>query len=103
MQYRLPQMQNQPAFRSIIPPVNQGNVLRGVTPNLGPSMPPRNFALPPARYVGSAYPAVPGLQYPVAYPGGMMSNMPLRPAIVNSPSAASSSVGGSSGGQVEGY
>ncbi|KAG5514336.1 hypothetical protein RHGRI_035675 [Rhododendron griersonianum] len=102
MQYQLPQMQNQPAFQNIIPPVNQGNALHGVTPNLAPGMPPRNYALPPARYVGSPYPAVPGLQYPVAYPGGMMSSRPLRPAIVNSPSEASSSVGRSSGGQVEG-
>ncbi|KAE9460556.1 hypothetical protein C3L33_07556, partial [Rhododendron williamsianum] len=63
---------------------------------------PKKLCSAPARYVGSPYPAVPGLQYPVAYPGGMMSSRPLRPAIVNSPSEASSSVGRSSGGQVEG-
>ncbi|KAA8549217.1 hypothetical protein F0562_000901 [Nyssa sinensis] len=109
MQYRLPPLQNQPAFHNMIPPVNQGNALRGVAPNLAPGMAPRNYAMPPASYMGSAYPAVPGLQYPMAYPRGMMSNRPLSgspgsvsPAIGSSHSAASSSVSGSSGGQVEG-
>ncbi|KAI7983563.1 RNA-binding protein BRN1 [Camellia lanceoleosa] len=108
MQYRLPSVQNQPAFHNVVPPVNQGNALRGVIPDLVPGMATRNYAIPPASYVGSAYPGVPGLQYPMAYPGGMMSNRPLSgsasvsPATVNSPSAASSSVSGSFGGQVEG-
>ncbi|CAL5425330.1 unnamed protein product [Camellia sinensis] len=108
MQYRLPSVQNQPAFHNVVPPVNQGNALRGVIPDLVPGMATRNYAIPPASYVGSAYPGVPGLQYPMAYPGGMMSNRPLSgsasvsPATVNSQSAASSSVSGSFGGQVEG-
>ncbi|KAL6952430.1 hypothetical protein U1Q18_041421 [Sarracenia purpurea var. burkii] len=59
-------------------------------------------ALSSASYVGAAYPTVPGLQYPMTYPGGMMSNRPLRPAIVNSLSASSSGVSGHSGGQLEG-
>ncbi|KAA8543172.1 hypothetical protein F0562_021333 [Nyssa sinensis] len=86
---------------------------------------PKNYAMPPASYVGSAYTPVPGLQYPIAYPGGMMSNRPLSgspgsisPAIGNSPlsgspgsispaigsshSPSSSSVSRSFGGQVEG-
>ncbi|GMP99939.1 hypothetical protein CsSME_00047221 [Camellia sinensis var. sinensis] len=107
--YRLPPVQNQPAFHNVFPPANQGNVLRGVTPDLSPGMAPRNYGMPSASYVGTAYPAVPGLQYRMAYPGGMMSSRPLSgsptsvpAAIVNSQSAASSSVGGSSGGQVEG-
>ncbi|XP_015575686.1 RNA-binding protein BRN1 isoform X2 [Ricinus communis] len=102
--------QSQPAFHSIIPPVNQGNALRGgVRPDLGPSMGPRNYALPPASYVGSAYPAVPGIQYPMAYPGGMMSPRPLSsspgavsPTVGSSNSATSSGVSSSSGGQLEG-
>ncbi|THG15854.1 hypothetical protein TEA_023877 [Camellia sinensis var. sinensis] len=108
MQYRLPSVQNQPAFHNVVPPVNQGNALRGVIPDLVPGMATRNYAIPPASYVGSAYLGVPGLQYPMAYPGGMMSNRPLSgsasvsPATVNSQSAASSSVSGSFGGQVEG-
>ncbi|KAL6978445.1 hypothetical protein U1Q18_020113 [Sarracenia purpurea var. burkii] len=107
MQYRLPPLQNQPAFHNIIPPVNQG--MRGVAPNLSPVMAPRNYALPSANYMASAYPALPGLQFPMAFTGGMMSNRPLSgsPAsiplgIVNSEGAASSSASGSSGGQVEG-
>ncbi|XP_010240822.1 PREDICTED: RNA-binding protein BRN1-like [Nelumbo nucifera] len=110
MQYPLPAVQNQPGFPNMIPPVNQGSALRGVTPDLTPGIAPRNFAaVPSASYIGSAYPAVPGLQYPVAYPGGMVSRSPLSgshgsvpPAIVNSNSIASSSVSTSSGVQVEG-
>ena len=102
-------MQNQSTFHNVIPPVNQGNALHGVTPDLSPTMTPRNYDLPSASYVGSAYQAVPGLQYRMTFPGGVMGNMPLSgspasvpPAIVNSQSAASSSVSGNSGGQVEG-
>ena len=92
----------------MIPTVNQGNALRGITPDLGPGMASRNYAIPPASYVGS-YPGVPGLQHPMAYPGGMMSHRPMSgspgsvpPAVVNSNSATSSGMGKSSGGQVEG-
>ncbi|XAR58491.1 hypothetical protein NMG60_11013899 [Bertholletia excelsa] len=103
MQYRMPPVHN------VMSPVNQGNALRGVSPDLSPGMAPRNYALPSASFVGSVYPAVAGLQYPMAYPAGMMSNRPLGgssasvpPATVSSPTGASSSVSGSSGGQVEG-
>ncbi|KAI5565292.1 hypothetical protein POPTR_014G135540v4 [Populus trichocarpa] len=108
MPYRLPPMQNQPAFHSMVPPVNQGNVLRGgIRPDLSPNISPRNYA--PATYMGSAYPTVTGLQYPVAYPGAMMTHRPLSsspgalsPTVVSSNSATPSGVGGSSGVQVEG-
>ncbi|XP_042517662.1 RNA-binding protein BRN1 isoform X2 [Macadamia integrifolia] len=101
--------QNQPGFHNMVPPVNQGNALR-VTPDLGSGMAPRSFAtMPSASYIGSAYPAMPGLQYPMAYPGGMMNHRPLSsshgsmpPSISNSNSATSSSVGTNSGAQVEG-
>lgn len=83
--------------------------MRGVTPDLSSGMAPRNYPLSPAGYVGSAYPAVPGVQYPMTYPGGIMSNRPLggssgslSPSTANSQSAASSSVSTSSGGQIEG-
>ncbi|KAG5567648.1 hypothetical protein RHGRI_003000 [Rhododendron griersonianum] len=109
MQYRLPPMQNQHVFHNAIRQVNQGNPLRGVTPDLSPNMSPRNYAVPSASYMGSAYPVVQGLQYPLAFPGGMMSSRPLSgstasvpPSIVNSQSAASPSVSGSSGVQIEG-
>ena len=102
-------MQNQLEFHNMIPPVNQGSALRGITPDLAPNIAPRNYAMPPASYVGSAYPAVPGLQYPMAYPGGIMSHRPLTsspgsvpPANTSSNSSSSSSVGTSSGGQIEG-
>ncbi|KAI3668228.1 hypothetical protein L6452_43305 [Arctium lappa] len=96
MQYRLPPGQNQTSFPNVIPHANQGNLLQGGTP--------RNYAVPPAGYLGSAYPAVPGAQYPLAYPGGMMSNRPLSgpPSPVPPPAATSSSVSASPGDQVEG-
>lgn len=109
MQYRLPPVQNQHAFHNMMPSVNQGNALRGVSPELSPAMGLRNYAMSPGSFVGSTYPPVPGVQYPIAYPGGIMSNRPLSgspssaiSATANSPSAASSSVSSSSGSQVEG-
>lgn len=109
LQYRLPPVQNQPAFHNMVPSVNQGNALRGVAPELSPGMGPRNYAVSPGGFMGSTYPAVHGVQYPIAYPGGIMTNRPLSgspgsaiSASANSPSAASSSVSTSSGSQVEG-
>ncbi|TYI49036.1 hypothetical protein E1A91_D12G008100v1 [Gossypium mustelinum] len=109
MQYRLPPMQNQPAFNNMIPHVNQGSSLRGITPDLAPNIAPRNYAVPPTSYVGSAYPAVPGLQYPMAYPGGIMNHRLLTgstgsvpQANINSNSSSSSPVGTNSGGHIEG-
>ncbi|MBA0591588.1 hypothetical protein Gorai_008599, partial [Gossypium raimondii] len=109
MQYRLPPMQNQPAFNNMIPHVNQGSSLRGITPDLAPNIAPRNYPVPPTSYVGSAYPAVPGLQYPMAYPGGIMNHRLLTgspgsvpQANINSNSSSSSPVGTNSGGHIEG-
>ncbi|KAK7259448.1 hypothetical protein RIF29_25055 [Crotalaria pallida] len=105
MPYRLPPMQNQPGFHNMMPPMNQGNALR---PDLRPNMNPRNYPLPPASYVGS-YPAVPGVQHPMAYPGGVISPRPMShspgsvsPAGGNSNSSTSSGAGKHSGSQVEG-
>lgn len=102
-------MQNQPGFHNMIPQVNQGNSLRGITPDLAPNMVPRSYAMPPASYVGSAYPAVPGLQHPMAYAGGLMSHRPLsgspgsvQHAVVSSNSSNSSGTSKSTGGQIEG-
>eukprot|EP00268_Persea_americana_P044445 TRINITY_DN4493_c0_g1_i11.p1 TRINITY_DN4493_c0_g1~~TRINITY_DN4493_c0_g1_i11.p1 ORF type:complete len:463 (-),score=90.15 TRINITY_DN4493_c0_g1_i11:1392-2699(-) len=102
MQYPLPSMQNQPGFHNIVSPVN-----RGITPDIGSSMAPRNFGAVQSRYMGSAYPSVPGLQYPMAYPGGLMSHRPLggshglaQLAIANSNPAKSMSASASS--QIEG-
>ncbi|XP_052188101.1 RNA-binding protein BRN1-like [Diospyros lotus] len=111
VQYRLPPVQNQPGFHNMVPSVNQGNALRGVTPDLASGMPSRNYAIPSARYMGSVYPAVPRLQYPMAYPRGIMGNWPLSSPPASSMSvptttvhsqSASSSVSRSSGGQAEG-
>ncbi|MBA0859731.1 hypothetical protein Goshw_010045 [Gossypium schwendimanii] len=109
MQYRMPPMQNQSAFHSMIPPVNQASALRGITPDLAPRAGPRNYAMPPGNYVGSAYPAVQGVQYPMAYPGGIISHHPLTSspgslpqANTSSNSSSASSVGTSSGSQIEG-
>lgn len=77
MPYHLPQTQNQPAFHNMIPPVNQGNALRGITPNLPPNMGHRNFAISSTSYVGSAFPTVAGVRFPMTYPRGMISHRPL--------------------------
>lgn len=101
-------MHNQPGFHGIIPPVNQGNAMRGARPDLSPNMGPRNYAMSPSSFVGSGYPGVPGLQYQT-YPGGMLGHRPLNnspgsvsPAVANSNSLTSSSGGTGSGGQIEG-
>ncbi|CAL0311066.1 unnamed protein product [Lupinus luteus] len=102
MPYRFPPVQNQPGFHNMMPHTNQ-------RPDLGSNMNPRNYPLRPASYVGS-YPAVPGLQHPMAYPGGMSSPRPMNsspgfisPAGANSNSSTFSLTGKhSGGGQVEG-
>ncbi|XP_056171743.1 RNA-binding protein BRN1 isoform X2 [Syzygium oleosum] len=103
MQYQLPPLQNQ--FHNMIPPANRGNTLRAVSPEV----PARNYALPPASYMSSPYHAVHGVQYPLAYPGGMMSHRPLSgspsaagPVSLDGDSASSSVASPSSGGQAEG-
>lgn len=112
MPNRLPPLQNQSAFHNMLSSVNQGSALRGSTPEFSPRMAPRNFPMPRTGYLGSAYPAVTGVQYPLAYPGGILSNRPLSgpqgplpPAANNHPTASSSvpSVATSSGGQQQGF
>ncbi|XP_010556802.1 PREDICTED: LOW QUALITY PROTEIN: RNA-binding protein BRN1-like [Tarenaya hassleriana] len=108
--YMLPPMQNHAAFHNMISPNQGNNALRGVSSE---SVPPRlarkNFPMPPANYMGSGYPAVPGLRYPIAYPRGMISPRALNPspgsvspAVANSGSSTSSGAGTSSGVQAEG-
>ncbi|CAN1354301.1 RNA-binding protein BRN1 [Linum perenne] len=80
----------------------------GIRPDISPNMAPRNYGVPPASYVGSAYPPSPGLQYSMPYPGGMMSHHRPSPSsmsqqVGNSSSPGSSSgVTTSSGSQIEG-
>lgn len=108
MPYRLPPLQNQHTFPNLIPTLNQGNALRGTTPDISPGLTPRNYAMSPTSYVGSTYPGIPGVQYPIPYPGGLMSNRPstssgaVHPSTSNSQSVASSSVNSNLGAQVEG-
>lgn len=107
MRYPLPPMQNQPGF---IPPVNRANALRGISPDLPPGIAPRNFIpMPSAGFIGSAYPSAPGVQYPMPYPGGVMSPRPMTsshplspPAVANNSSVTSPTTTTSSGVQVEG-
>ena len=109
MQYRLSPMQNQPGFHNMIPQINQGNALRGISPDLPPNMAPRSYGMHPANFVGSTYPAIPGIQHPMAYHGGMMSHRPLSgspgsmpPAVMNSNAATSPGTSKGSGAQFEG-
>ncbi|KAK1294619.1 Flowering time control protein FCA [Acorus calamus] len=108
-------MQNQPGFHNLVSPGNQGTALRGVPPELVSTVGPRNFAaMQSAGYMGSAYPALPGLQYPLAYPGGMMSNRPLGNSqgatqsvatssdLTTASTISSSGICTGSGGQIEG-
>lgn len=108
MQYPLSSMQNHPDFHNVIPPA-QGNAYRGITPNLATGMAPRNFGAMQSSYMGSAYPAVPGLQYPMAYLGGLMNHRPLvgshgsaQLAMANSNPTTSSSATSGSAVQTEG-
>ncbi|XP_020108843.1 RNA-binding protein BRN1-like isoform X2 [Ananas comosus] len=109
MQYPLASMQNQAAYHNMVPPVNQGNSLRGLSPELSPGTLPRTYAsIQSAGYTGSPYPAMPG-QYPVSYPGGFINNRSLgdshssdKTVSMNANSASASSASTSSGGQIEG-
>ncbi|GMH02652.1 hypothetical protein Nepgr_004491 [Nepenthes gracilis] len=106
--YRLPPVQNQPAFHNVFPSINQGLGLQGVRPDLVPGVARRSFGLTSSSYVGSTS-TYPGIQYPMAYPGGMMSPRPLNGSpgsvhspVGNSPSRPSSEANSSSKTQVEG-
>ncbi|KAG0540933.1 hypothetical protein BDA96_03G452200 [Sorghum bicolor] len=107
MQYPLSPMQNQGPFQNMVQPLNQGNSIRGVNPELSPSSVQRSFAM----QLGSPYPAIPGMQYPGSYPGGPMNNRPfgnshnsisIKVPNSNANSAISSSPSSNAGGQVEG-
>ncbi|KAL3626034.1 condensin subunit [Castilleja foliolosa] len=96
MHYRPTPLKNQHAF--------SGSAVRGVTPDLSLGMAPRNYA----GYIGSAYPG--GIQYPMPYPGGIMSGRQfgppsgsISPSTGNGQSPASPSVCTSSGDQTEGF
>ena len=107
MQYPL-SLQNQGPFQNMVQPLNQGNSIRGVNPELSPSSVQRSFN---AMQLGSPYPAIPGMQYPGSYPGGPMNNRPfgnshnsisIKVPNSNANSAVSSSPSSNAGGQVEG-
>ncbi|KAG1371189.1 putative RNA-binding protein BRN1 [Cocos nucifera] len=110
IQYPLASMQNQAPFNNMIPPVNQGNTICGISPDLSPGTVPRNFVtMQSAGYMGSGYPAMPGVRYPLAYPSGMMGHRPSGNShgsvqLLNTKSnpASSSSTKTSPRGQAEG-
>lgn len=106
MQYPLSPMQNQGPFQNMVQPLNQGNSIRGVNPEVSPSSVQRSFN---AMQLGSPYPAMPGMQYPGSYPGGPMGNRhlgnshnPIKAPNSNANSTVSSSPSSNAGGQVEG-
>lgn len=108
----LPPIQNQAAFPNMIAQPNQvnNNALQGTSPDsVPPRLARRNFPLPPANYMGSGYPAVRGLPYPLAYPRGIMSPRPLNsspgsisPGIANIGGSTPLGIGLSSVVQTEG-
>lgn len=106
MQYPLTSMQNQTAFHNMISPANQGGAIRGTNHDLSLGAVPRNFtSMQSAGYVGTGYPGVSGVQYPVAYHGGIVNHRPLsnsQPVNGNISLASSSSNNTSSGAQIEG-
>ncbi|XP_072985209.1 RNA-binding protein BRN1 isoform X1 [Typha latifolia] len=111
MQYPLVSMQNQATFQNMVPHINQGNTLRGASPEFSAGTAPRTYpAMQSAGYIRSPYPAIPGLQYPVSYPGGMVNSRPLegnshvsvKPVNMNTNPATSASTNTSSTGQIEG-
>ncbi|GMH26008.1 hypothetical protein Nepgr_027851 [Nepenthes gracilis] len=106
--YRLPPVRNQPTFHKVFPSINHGHGLQGVRPDLVPSVARRSFGSPSSSYMGSMS-IYPGVQYAMAYLGGVMSSSPLNgsPGSVhstarNSSSRRSSEANSSSQTQVEG-
>ncbi|XP_057780093.1 RNA-binding protein BRN1-like isoform X2 [Salvia miltiorrhiza] len=108
VRYRLPELQNRPNFPSLMPSTNHGHAIRGAIPDPSSGTVPSNYAAPPANYIGSAYPATPGVHYPRTYPGGIMSNQqfgassPLLSSNSSSQVVAASSVRASSEVHIEG-
>ncbi|GAA0153516.1 RNA metabolism protein [Lithospermum erythrorhizon] len=105
MQYRLPPVQAQHTFHNLVPPVNQGNAMHGVRPDTSSGVGLRNYPPTPGGYMRSPYQAIPGVQYPVPYPGGIISSRPFKGSPGSVPllsGDASSSVNMSSGSHVEG-
>ncbi|CAH2071841.1 unnamed protein product [Thlaspi arvense] len=95
--YVLPPIQNQAPFPNMVAQPNRGNnnALQGTSPDsVPPRLARRNFPLPPANYMGSGYPPVRGLPYPLAYPRGIMTPRPLSTSHGSiSPVIASSGIG----------
>lgn len=107
MQYPLASMQSQATFHNMVSPVNQANTLRAISSEVSTASAPRSFSTAQSGgFIGSPYPTLPGLQYPLAYPtnnrhignshsAGQPVNVMTAPATSSSPSTAS-------GGQIEG-
>ncbi|XP_074567916.1 RNA-binding protein BRN1-like isoform X2 [Curcuma longa] len=107
MQYPLTPMQNQAAFHNMIPPVNQGDSLQGFSSDISPNIAPRNFnTTQSGSFIGSPYPSLPGLQYPMSYPTNNRqlgnSHVSGQPVIMKTNPATSPSPSTTSGGQIEG-
>lgn len=107
MQYPLPSMQSQAAFHNMIPSINQGNTLRGVSSDVSPGTASRSFnTAQSGGFIGSPYPTLPGLQYPLSYPTTARhlgySHVSGHPVNVKANLATPSGPSTTSGGQIEG-
>ncbi|GER32987.1 RNA binding protein [Striga asiatica] len=94
MHYRVPPLQNQHTFSNLVPPFNLASGMRGVASDLSSGMVQRNYG----GYIGSAYP-------PTQYSVGLVNSRqfsPTSPSAADTQSASFSSVGTSSGAQIEG-
>lgn len=91
-------------------PGNQRSSIHGVNAAIPPGIAPRHYAtMQSAAYMGPSYPAIPGLQYPMAYNGSLMNHGPLahshsalQPTMLSADSAAFPGIKSSYGENIEG-
>eukprot|EP00252_Welwitschia_mirabilis_P008586 TRINITY_DN2053_c0_g1_i4.p1 TRINITY_DN2053_c0_g1~~TRINITY_DN2053_c0_g1_i4.p1 ORF type:complete len:413 (+),score=86.86 TRINITY_DN2053_c0_g1_i4:257-1495(+) len=109
MQYPLAPLPSQPGLHGMVPAVNPPSTLAGSSPDLVQGMTPNYGAVPSGGFMNSAYPAVSGIQYPMAYQSPMMGHSALpvghSALALNQMSMGNSAINNvktSSGAQVEG-
>ena len=92
MQYPLSPIQSQSGYANIVSATSQSNTLSANSP----------VSMSTSPYVGSHYHPLPGMQFPLTYPG-MMNHQHLSQATtLTNGSAVNSSLSGSAGSQIEG-
>ncbi|CAL9748589.1 unnamed protein product [Musa acuminata subsp. burmannicoides] len=106
MQYPLASMQNQASYHNMILPANQGNTLHGISSDVSTGITPKSLnTTESGGYVGSPYPTVSGLQYPLPYPpsiGHLGNSHGLGQTVNMTNPTTSSSRSMTSGGWIEG-